>query len=263
MVANGISSIWVKSLNDSSTLRKITDLPFDPDKIVGHITWSRDAKQLAFLARFTDEPFREQLGIVEIESGKLDFISGPVSEFAWSPVDSKLAAFPSGVDSAIGLYLIDPATDTLNRLCKSCYVESLAWSPDGKQIAFIGHQGNQPNQVIVLNVAKKAPILTVPQSSSGYLKEISWSPNGQYIAFCNSANSVLVLNVSSKNVKTVGERAYRCATWSPDGNLIAYVRDDISNDGKQQMNLVKVSVRDGAAMILAEVTPGVDKVEWR
>lgn len=266
MISDDRTGIWTKNLNDSSNARKVVDLPFNSEQIVGRLAWSRDSNRLAFLATFTDEPFREQLGVIEVESEKLEFITGPVFRFAWSPVDDRIAVYPSGVDSAIGLYLIDPAAENWFRLCKanSCQVEDLAWSPNGQQIVFIDNRDNQLGQVIILDVVKKTRVLAMPQSS-GFLKEVTWSPNGQYITFCDSTGSVFVMNVLNKDEQKVGEHAYRCSVWSPDSKFIAYIRDDTSNLNNEsgRLNLVKVSVPDGITTILTEITPGIDYMEWR
>ena len=60
---------------------------------------------------------------------------------SWSPVEEQLAFFGCQAnDTNCGLYLLDPATDTIRLLMPAVYsIWDPVWKTDGKQLAFVDH----------------------------------------------------------------------------------------------------------------------------
>ncbi|MCP4402317.1 MAG: hypothetical protein GY801_34055, partial [bacterium] len=100
--------------------------------------------------------------------------------FAWSPAQSQFAYF-----SGSSLIIQNLQQQTLSiQLGHQPGLEetSLAWSPDGRQIAICARQGDSFD-IFLLGFANNTPSLqTLVASSSDDLLP-SWSPDGRYLAF--------------------------------------------------------------------------------
>ena len=98
-----------------------------------------------------------------------------------------------------------------------------AWSPDGRNIAFI--QDNGPPwrvRVLVMNAdgsGKRA--LTHKIAGDTY---ISWSPDGRRIAFFDDG-AIYVVNADRNGLRRLARNVvFAGASWSPDGRKIAFIR---------------------------------------
>ena len=134
-----------------------------------------------------------------------------------------------------------------------------AWSPDGKQIAFVRNttkpkQGQTFAIVIINSDGTEEHQLTGGDRFEGFP---IWSPDGKYLAFTSdrlakpgkAQTDVWTINIETKALRRL-TRTVSLTTevaWSPDGKYIAY-RDDISGhttihlmhaDGSGQHELVK------------------------
>ena len=97
---------------------------------------------------------------------------------------------------------------------------SVAWSPDGKQIA------RAPGFLEVID-ATTGHTLRVYNEQFGVqaaINSIAWSPDGKYIASGNSEGTVEVFNAATKKLVTVYKGhtdIVNSITWSPDSKYIA------------------------------------------
>ena len=103
-----------------------------------------------------------------------------------------------------------------------------AWSPDGKQIAFISDKsGEEEVWVVAQDGAKPAEQLTTGGKAMRYAPD--WSPDGKLIAFSDKDGKVFVLTVADKKLVEVADNKrgqvqdYR---WSPKGNYLAFTLAD-------------------------------------
>jgi Tol biopolymer transport system component len=149
-----------------------------------HPRWSPDGKWLAFLSSRTDEKENDQLWILSSAGGEAEQLThekGSVDDFAWAP-DSKRVAlvvhdpdprepeakekekktvppivldryqFKQDIAGYLTnrwshLKLLDLATRKLEPLTSGQHDDGLpAWSPDGKQIAFVSKRGEDPDR---------------------------------------------------------------------------------------------------------------------
>lgn len=112
-----------------------------------------------------------------------------------------------------------------------------AWSPDGKQIAFVssGFEGRVFSDTIML----------INPDGSGLVKVIdgqgplAWSPDGKYIAYSNVGGNIAVIDldsIKSISLSTAGDRGYDFRpVWSPDGKRIVF---ESSRDGHAEIYVV-------------------------
>jgi tricorn protease len=104
---------------------------------------------------------------------------------------------------------------------------SPAWSPDGRQIAFLSDQGGEYR----LHLAPqdgKGDHRVIQLAGAGFYSGLEWSPDGRRIAYTDNSQSIFVLDVASgRSRRVAGNRMYTPAVmisydWSPDSRWLAY-----------------------------------------
>jgi Tol biopolymer transport system component len=103
------------------------------------------------------------------------------------------------------------------------------WSPDGTQIAFVGHHEGNP-EVYVLDIATHA-IRNVSNMPEDDYRPM-WSRDGHYLAFIhrlarysNDAGQPVVVDVVSEEQVFVSEGTTHSARWSADGRRLLFIQD--------------------------------------
>ncbi|HUZ05235.1 MAG TPA: prolyl oligopeptidase family serine peptidase, partial [Acidobacteriaceae bacterium] len=137
-----------------------------------------------------------------------------------------------------------------------CSEDSVAWSPDSKQIAFLSdcqsgdQSSNQPQLFVAAADGSTAPRQLT--NATGYMQQVAWSPNGKQIAFLFVENATRVTGalaamkpaegvISAANlaevqrvaIVNVASGAMHIATpanlhvyeydWAPNSNALAYI----------------------------------------
>lgn len=117
-----------------------------------------------------------------------------------------------------------------------------AWSPDGRQLAYVSYTGSQYQIFLVGIDGSNFRKLSI---SSGSDDDPTWSPDSKYIAFRSTRNfgtGLYVAEVDGIKVTRLTNGLEREPAWSPDGQYIAYRLDrDIyimQADGSQPMRLI-------------------------
>jgi dipeptidyl aminopeptidase/acylaminoacyl peptidase len=178
--------------------------------------WSRDGRQLAFLAaRGTGEDVRQQVWVLPIDGGeawKLTDARDGVTGFAWSRDGSKVAYLvadtlprdedakrrrrddPRVYESSFRLshiWVIDVASRQATEVAHGEFAVrgTPSWSPDGTRLAF----GASPTpmlrdlrgDVYILTLATRQleKISAAPHSPATELARPVWSPDGRTLAF--------------------------------------------------------------------------------
>jgi TolB protein len=116
---------------------------------------------------------------------------------------------------------------------------SPAWSPDGKQIAYVSFEGRRASiYVQTISTGKRKRVSSAP----GINGAPAWSPDGSKLSMTLSVGGspdiyLLDLITGSLRQLTKGYTIETESAWSPDGKMIAYTSD---RGGKPQIYLIPV-----------------------
>src|SRR6267142_738722 len=164
---------------------------------------------------------------------------------------------------------------SLDKLFSTRVIGDSTWSPDGKQVAFVGNISGRQNIWVVPAQGGWPRQLTV---SNQRQLAIAWSPNGRWIAYISDYDGneqwdlFLVSPESGQvvNLTNSPEIAEAGPSWSPDGLFLAYsvkpkdsptyevdvmdvanrqVRHITTNTPKEQSNFLPIWSRDGKFLI--------------
>ncbi len=117
---------------------------------------------------------------------------------------------------------------TIEKLYMTRAVGATAWSPDGKQIAFISNISGRNNLWVVPSEGGWPVQLTVSDQRQD---SPAWSPDGRRIAFVSDHDGneqwdifvVTPANGTVTNLTNTPDIAEESPAWSPDGRWLAYL----------------------------------------
>jgi Tol biopolymer transport system component len=191
--------------------------------------WSPDDQQIAFFQEKRNSAGdKAGVWIMNSDGSGREWISEGIRP-SWSPTGDAIA-FPSGHDGFESIYVFDTLELTRKRVLGRGFsgISGLAWSPDGKRLAF--HGVNEGSGVLALidPAEERTEIL--------YRGRINWrptwSPDGNTIAFPIRVDGedrlhLLDVDASGEPVMIPGQLGKRNTDpfWSPDGKRIAFASD--------------------------------------
>ncbi len=269
-----------------------------------HPRWSPDGRWLAFLSSRGDEHENDQLWLLPRAGGEAEQIATAktgVEDFAWAPDSKRLVLVVRDLDprdeaaqqaekdkktppplvieryqfkqdiagyltgGCAHLQLLDLATRKTTPLTAGKHDDLLpAWSPNGREIAFVTKRGDDPDRTENWDIyviaaepgAKERQLTTSPEADAHpdwWESAPAWSPDGQWIAYLHGAdqkqieyasNTLAVIPAAggtARVITTTLDRNLRQPRWSLDSkSLLSLVEDD----GAQ--HLLRVPLDGGA-----------------
>ncbi len=297
--------------------------------------FSPDGRYLAFLSGRGEKDGPDALWLLDRGGGdarQVTHFKGDVTDYDWSPDGTKLALVvlddplpgseaadqdktppPVVIDRyqfkedetgyldsrRMHLYLVDVASGKTEALTEGRFSERFpAWSPDGRQLAFLSKRAPDPDRnnmwgLYVMSAQPgAAPRLVTgfvgDSGDAGWMSAPQWSPNGRDIAFIAGTEHKLLyyaqtkLNIvdaaggTPRIVSAALDRNVLQPQWSEDGKSIyALVEDDrnqhlvrfeaasgrmqLLNDGRRETTQFDLGPK-GRAVLVDSTPEGADEI---
>ena len=175
---------------------------------------------------------------LEASAKELRRIAHQVSDIIYEALTGERGAFDtqiayitelkSGKTSRYSLHVAD--SDGFNPqvvLESKSPIVSPAWSPNGKQLAYVSFEGNRP-RIFAQNLATgtRQVIAAFP----GLNRAPAWAPDGKHMAMTLSKDGnpeIYVMDIDTRRLRrlTVGAAIDTEAAWAPDGKSLVFTSD--------------------------------------
>ncbi len=133
---------------------------------------------------------------------------------------------PSNRTGDCELFLIDlgggEAKNLTNNKAEDRYP---AWSPDGKQIAFVSNRDGRQHNIYVMD-ADGGNVKQLTKEVDKFCYAPAWSPDGKkivHMARNDSGGATMVMDADGSNSKKLADNCWD-PQWSPDGKKIVFTR---------------------------------------
>ena len=189
-----------------------------------------DGAQLA-ASDWSPPPGRGSLALLATEDGAAQPLGDGLCP-AYAPDGTHLAYLGANED-AMGLWLLDLAAGTRRRvgpdrgkpgLIEENAARRPAWSPDGRQIAYVGAGLAEGSGVFVVEVASSRRRLVAP----GVSGQLAWSPDGRRLAVSGDgpAEGLVVVDLTTRAVRRLQDRGnFRATPVWLDADRVAFLVD--------------------------------------
>jgi eukaryotic-like serine/threonine-protein kinase len=213
--------------------------------------FSRDGKKLFVIGSLP----REEIIRYDAKSGQfVPYLAGVSADSLAFSTDGNWVAYVTFPEGTLWRSKVD-GSQKLQLTFAQMQTTMPRWSPDGKQIAFVGYTLGKPPKIYFIPADGGGAEQVMPgEKAEGYL---SWSPDGKAIVFDDapwmenmaSENVALrVLDLATHKVMTLpGSQHLHTPIWSPDGRYIAAMAPDeltlmlFDIDAQQWKQLAKIN----------------------
>ncbi len=176
-------------------------------------------------------------------------------------VDSMIAFTQS--EYRPGLYTMTPNGERLHRLTwYYINVTNPAWSPDGRQLAFLSNAGAYWDIYLIHADGSGLTNLT---NSPGIESAPSWSPDGTRLTFSvgnHGMDDIMVMDADGSNLINLTNTEFmeREPIWSPNGEQIAYYCPGWHGSSTPDICVMKIDGNETKNLTQNESTEG--RIAW-
>lgn len=187
----------------------------------------------------------------------------------WAP-DGSEVAFVSSALEPVGIWTLRLDGDEAPHFLTEG--TDPAWSPDGYHLAFVRYSTSGGDEVpsgsiwvLDLHTREEAMVFN-REGERVVISGLSWSPDGLHLAFGfqigtewdNADNGIYTLDAGTGETTPIAVGGYTSSpTWSPDGELMAYVQGSRFSDRTLVIGRV-----DRSCTVRPLRTTGVDHPSW-
>lgn len=188
------------------------------------------------LRNYGNQKFRDRLGVMRQTDGRIVEFSDLESAACWSSDSQRLIVWKHSSPKTVQPILLDLNSaneEELNVPARAQFTTQ-CWSPDGQQLVYhvLDHE---PPAWTPKNSRRKEPpnpgtvfIYDIGEKkarSLGHGEDATWSPDGQWIAFWNDAAEWRSRPSGEERQRLFDRRkAESPLLWSPDSELVLYFR---------------------------------------
>ena len=285
------SDIWMVSWDGEQTVQLTNS-----EESESAPRWSPDGKYISFVSDRNGEKVA-QIWLMDTRGGeakKITSLKGDLEEYVWSPDGKQIAMsikdqdftdtsksktrapfvmdryqFKQDIKGYVEnrfthLYIFDIGTKKTDTLTKGDFDEtSPAWSPDGKQLAFVSNRSadRERNENLDICVMDVTPGTAIKQLTTWAGADVSpqWSPDGKMIAYSSSSSNqpftmygqgtVSVIPSAGGAARSLAgslDRPVSYIRWTKDGQLTFIVEDD------RKQYIAKLNVANNTLTTLAD-----------
>ena len=190
---------------------------------------------------------RSRLEFLSLATGRLTrmpWSTSAIDQPTWSPDGSRLAFMRDSAGNRTDLWIVNRDGSNLRQVTHvGEYGEAkyLAWSPDGRDIAFVTGGGG----IELIRPDGTEPIRTILTPDGNVPQSLSWSPDGRELVFDwqnkdkeYGPTAIYSIGRDGSRLKLLANLSgYQAnAAWSPDGREIAF---DWSTDAGDSLYLIR------------------------
>jgi Tol biopolymer transport system component len=296
------SNLWVIN-SDGSELRNLTNFP-TPDHVAFSASWSPDATRIAFVDY---RPVNAgNVGLMSLNvwvmnadgTGVKPLTGDPRTVFydaVWAPDGHKLASVCQLLDVTKDKQIVYQSTNIcvvntdgsgavpLTRFTnRDIFIDHVAWSPDGRKIAFFSNRALQgsdekPDDSRSRNLwvmdADGSHALALTHFTEWFtrIEEMAWSPNSRKIAYVSvraldggsggaRGENIWITNADGSGsfpLTRFSEARCRGFSWSPDGSRVSFSSNaglDGADTSTGAFNIWTIKLDGSSAMPLTSIT---------
>jgi Tol biopolymer transport system component/DNA-binding winged helix-turn-helix (wHTH) protein len=245
----GANNIWALAENTHWFGRhaepgQLTNGPLDFSSPVP----SKDGKRIF---SFGSQP-RAELVRLDPKAGLVPYFAGiSATDLAFS-ADGQWVAYVSVPEHILWRSRID-GSEPLQLTSTWMHAALPRWSPDSKQIVFMGRSDNTNYRAYLISASAGEPRELIPGAEVGF--DPSWSPDGRsFVLALNYADSpggsgISILDLASKKLSQLPESQNLFSPrWSPDGKYIAAITRD-----SQKLMLFQLSAQKWTELVALPV----------